>query len=316
MISVIIPVHNNRSQILRSVNSVLNQDFKNFELLVIDDASIDKGIDLIKDISDPRIKIFKRSTAGSGGYAARNEGIRQSSFDWITFLDADDEWLPNHLNLIMELMHLDNRGVVSTGWYDSFPDGRHELNGFSEKFKEKGIVVLGFIQFLKFSADFKIPIHTNTVAIKRKLIQDIGGFPENRCIRGGDVTTWMNLLFLTDRLVCKPIPTAIYHREDSHVTVNTIPQIANNCIYQEVRKLLDKTQKLSRSKVRALKLFSNFHIRFGLIKKLKIGKLKLRDMSYFYAEVAYLHYFGFGSLALMPGFIQKLVFSISKKVLS
>ncbi|WP_297337039.1 glycosyltransferase family 2 protein [Algoriphagus sp.] len=316
MISVIVPVHNNRSQILRSVNSVLNQDFENFELLIIDDASIDGGIDLLNNISDPRIKIFKRRTAGPGGYAARNDGIKQASFDWITFLDADDEWLPNHLKSIVELIHQDNKGVVSTGWYDSFPDGRNELNGFSIKFKEQEIVVLDFIQFLRLSADFKTPIHTNTVAIKKKIIQGIGGFPENRCIRGGDVTTWMNLLFLTDRLVCKPKPTAIYHREDSHVTVNTIPQIANNCIYQEVRKLLDQDHKLSSPQVRVLKLFSNFHIRFGLNKKLKVGKLQVADMAYFYADVAYVHYFGFGSLALMPGLIQKLVFSISKKVLS
>src|SRR5699024_5819196 len=97
MFSVIIPVHNKLPHLDRSIYSVLNQTYKNFELLLIDDASTDGSSEKIAEYDDSRIRRFRRNTPGPGGYAARNLGIQEAKYEWIAFLDADDEWKKEHL---------------------------------------------------------------------------------------------------------------------------------------------------------------------------------------------------------------------------
>ena len=89
--SVIIPVGNKAPHLDRSINSVLNQSFKDFELILIDDATTDGSAAKLAGFTDYRIRLLKRSQPGPGGYAARNLGIKESRTNWIAFLDADDE---------------------------------------------------------------------------------------------------------------------------------------------------------------------------------------------------------------------------------
>src|SRR5690606_7754713 len=97
MFSVIIPVHNKAPHLNRSINSVLNQTFLEFELILINDASTDGSMKILESYSDPRIRLLERSTPGPGGYAARNLGIQTAKFKWISFLDADDAWEIDYL---------------------------------------------------------------------------------------------------------------------------------------------------------------------------------------------------------------------------
>lgn len=99
LISVIIPCYNNSQTIERALRSVINQTRSDFEVLVIDDASkdVEKTQTVIDKINDPRIKLL-RHTINKNGAAARNTGIKAAQGQLIAFLDADDEWLPNHLN--------------------------------------------------------------------------------------------------------------------------------------------------------------------------------------------------------------------------
>ena len=90
-VSVIIPVHNSEKYILECLNSVINQTYKNLEIIVIDDKSTDNSVDLIKSINDPRIKLIQlKENVGAG--VARNKGIEISTGDYICFLDSDDYW--------------------------------------------------------------------------------------------------------------------------------------------------------------------------------------------------------------------------------
>src|SRR5699024_9409054 len=104
MFSVIIPVHNKLPHLERSIYSVLNQSFRNFELLLIDDASTDGSSEKLEEFNDPRIRMFKREKPGPGGYAARNLGIENAKYDWICFLDADDEWNLDYLMNIHDVI--------------------------------------------------------------------------------------------------------------------------------------------------------------------------------------------------------------------
>lgn len=95
--SVIIPTYNRCSLLIEAINSVLNQSFLDFELLIIDDGSTDETKDAIekKFFQKTSIHYFYQNRKGVG--TARNYGIRESKGKWIAFLDSDDLWLPHHL---------------------------------------------------------------------------------------------------------------------------------------------------------------------------------------------------------------------------
>ncbi len=94
MVSVVIPTHNRGWIIREAIDSVLGQDFKAFEIIVVDDGSTDNTQDVLSSCRD-RIKVIKQENRGVS--AARNEGIISSSGTYIAFLDSDDLWLPGKL---------------------------------------------------------------------------------------------------------------------------------------------------------------------------------------------------------------------------
>lgn len=100
LVSVIIPTYNRKNTILASVNSVLNQTYKNIELIVVDDCSTDDTIDILEKINDKRLKVI-RHPKNKGQNAARNTGIKESSGEYIAHHDSDDIWHLNKLEVQM-----------------------------------------------------------------------------------------------------------------------------------------------------------------------------------------------------------------------
>ena len=98
--SIVVPSTFNRSSdLLLTINSVLCQDYHNFELLIIDDSSYDDTPLVVKKLNDPRIKYDWMENSG-GPAAPRNRGIDISSGKWICFLDAGDTWFPKKLSVV------------------------------------------------------------------------------------------------------------------------------------------------------------------------------------------------------------------------
>ncbi len=87
-LSIIIPVYNKESSIADTLNSILRQNFAEFEVLAVDDGSTDTSGKIINSIADSRLKYFRIENSGPG--SARNYGLKQSSGEWIMFMDADD----------------------------------------------------------------------------------------------------------------------------------------------------------------------------------------------------------------------------------
>ena len=88
-ISVVIPLYNKERKIATSIESVLNQTWQVFEIVVVDDGSTDNSLREVKKITDGRIRIISQNNAGPS--SARNRGVKDSNYEWILFLDADDE---------------------------------------------------------------------------------------------------------------------------------------------------------------------------------------------------------------------------------
>jgi len=96
LISVIIPTFNRAREVRRAIQSVLDQSFCDFELLVMDDGSTDNTLEIVSSFKDPRIHY--ETAENSGGPAIpRNRGIRLAKAKYIAFLDSDDWWEPKKL---------------------------------------------------------------------------------------------------------------------------------------------------------------------------------------------------------------------------
>ena len=90
------PVYNRADSVGRAVASVLSQSFEDFELIVVDDGSADRTVEVLQAIRDPRLRSIELER-NVGGNAARNRGIREARSELVTFLDSDDEYLPGRL---------------------------------------------------------------------------------------------------------------------------------------------------------------------------------------------------------------------------
>ncbi|MEM7185257.1 MAG: glycosyltransferase family 2 protein [Bacteroidota bacterium] len=102
MISVIVPLYNKATFVEATIDSVLNQVFTNFELLVINDGSTDGSEQVVQAIEDPRLRLIH--IEHSGVSEARNKGIRESKYEWVAFLDADDWWDENFLQAMVDVI--------------------------------------------------------------------------------------------------------------------------------------------------------------------------------------------------------------------
>lgn len=112
LVSVIIPSYNRGSLILRSVYSVLNQSYKNIELILVDDCSTDNTENVIKKIKDGRIKYIKLEK-NSGACVARNRGINEARGEYIAFNDSDDIWHEDKIEKQIDFLIRNNADVVS-----------------------------------------------------------------------------------------------------------------------------------------------------------------------------------------------------------
>lgn len=113
-ISVIIPAYNAERTILETIKSVQEQTFSDFEIILINDGSKDKTAEIVQGIKDDRIKIFSYENGGLP--TARNRGISHAAGEFIAFLDADDLWTPDKLELQLNLLKQHPEAGVAYSW--------------------------------------------------------------------------------------------------------------------------------------------------------------------------------------------------------
>lgn len=102
LISVLIPVYNKKKSLRRTVDSVLNQTYTDFELLVIDDGSTDGSMEVLRDIQDNRLRCFRKENTGVSD--TRNFGMRKAQGKVVAFLDGDDLWTPLYLERLHDMI--------------------------------------------------------------------------------------------------------------------------------------------------------------------------------------------------------------------
>lgn len=248
--TVIMPLHNKAPHVAQSAQSVLQQSHSPLELIIIDDCSSDGGREIAAAISDPRVRILDRQTPGPGGYAARNLGIREAKGEWIAFLDADDLWREDHLEVLAHaIADAPNAGAAATR-FDHVFKNRRQPQRIARRLEQGG--VLSFRQFLEAWLEVReCPLWTGAVAFRRDLLIEAGLFPEGRAVRGGDKDLWLRVMHLT-RLAYAPVTTAEFSRESVNKVSNSTDTLSRPCLVETARALMAGASRAERRLLRRL----------------------------------------------------------------
>lgn len=102
LISIIIPTYNRADTLPRTIQSILNQTWQNFEMVIVDDGSTDTTSEILNQYTDKRIKVLKHKV-NKGVTAAKNTGLNNISGDWFTVVDSDDELVPDALECVIDV---------------------------------------------------------------------------------------------------------------------------------------------------------------------------------------------------------------------
>ena len=186
--SVIIPLYNKADTVERAVRSVFKQTCRNFEIVVVDDGSMDNGAEKVQQFHDSRILLIRQENGGVS--AARNMGIANATYDYVTFLDADDEYLPDYLETLDRLIQsCPDTAIWGTCYMFQMPDGRKvapKINGIPADFE-------GYLpNYFEIASKSSPPLWTGAVCIRKAALQKIGGFPVGTR-SGEDLLTWARL---------------------------------------------------------------------------------------------------------------------------
>lgn len=127
LVSVIMPSYNTANYISESINSVIKQTYKNWELIIVDDCSNDNTDEVVNSfLKDERIKYFKNER-NSGAAISRNKALREAKGRWIAFLDSDDLWVPEKLKKQISFMEKNNYSFSYT-FYEEIDEIGNNLN--------------------------------------------------------------------------------------------------------------------------------------------------------------------------------------------
>lgn len=180
LISVVIPSYNHEKFIRECVDSVLEQTYENFELIIIDDGSKDGTADILKSYNDNRIQLVFQENAGA--HNAINRGLSLAKGEYLTILNSDDIYMKNRFELIMEYL-LKNPEVSMASSYIEIIDANSKKLGIKQAWKnmEPWVIEHKEISFAGTEDPIKNLIMTNYISttsnmvFTKKLYDDIGG---------------------------------------------------------------------------------------------------------------------------------------------
>lgn len=163
-VSVIVPVYQVEVYIAETLRSILSQTLTDFEVLLVDDGSQDRSVEICRSFTDPRIKIISQANRGLAG--ARNTGIRQAQGDYLAFLDGDDLWLPE--KLAHHVAHLEANPELGISFsYSAFVDQEGQPLGI---FQTPKLTEIDAVHVL-----CRNPVSNGSVpVIRRQVFDDIG----------------------------------------------------------------------------------------------------------------------------------------------
>ncbi len=203
--SVIIPLYNKEKYIKETLQSVLNQYFEDFEVIIVNDGSTDKSMDIVTQFKDSRVQVVNQTNQGVS--AARNNGIFKAKTEFIAFLDADDLWYKNHLTeLKKQITNHPKAGLFCNNYEVYYSEDFKIPAKINLKCKNECILVDDF-----FKASIVNPVAwTSAVCIPKSIFNSIGKFNTNYKT-AQDLDLWIRIA-LKYKVSFNPKTTMSYKR--------------------------------------------------------------------------------------------------------
>lgn len=240
LVSIVIPVFNAEKFVGKTISSVLEQTYKELEILIVDDGSPDRSIEICRQFNDPRIRIIKQANRGLAG--ARNTGIRHATGDYIALVDADDLWtkdkIEKHVNHLEENPHI---GISFS--YSLLIDEEDNPTGLKQiptKFKD---ITPAYILRRNPIGNGSSPVFRSKVFQDIEFVDNLHGEEETFYFdesfkRAEDVECWLRIALETD-WVCEGIPEllTLYRINAGGLSANALSQ------YEYLERIIDKYSK-------------------------------------------------------------------------
>ncbi|HPR13490.1 MAG TPA: glycosyltransferase family 2 protein [Bacteroidales bacterium] len=208
-ISVIIAAYNAGGTISRTLESIIRQSRLPDEIIVMDDGSTDNTADVIKNF--PGVKYFHQENKGPA--AARNNGVRASHGDYISFLDSDDYWEENHLKTLTKLIESNpDLKWAATAYRKRLMSGEDKIVMLPLRFHSPS----GIVDYFSATPELHF-LSVISTAVRREFFMSVGGFAEGYS-RGEDLSLWLRLALAEPVLGYCPEPTAVYVETPSSLT--------------------------------------------------------------------------------------------------
>jgi glycosyltransferase involved in cell wall biosynthesis len=291
------PCYNASNFIGQSIGSVINQTYTNWELIIIDDGSTDNSKIICESfrLIDGRIRYYYQKNSKQA--RARNLGIEKSYGELIAFLDADDLWLPQKLEVTLNNFELANYDLIFT---DSFFTEELNISISNSHYARMGVkneIYCKREDVVSFLEGNKIPILT--ALVKKSALIKVGGFDSN-CVPAEDYDLWLRLLKNGFKFQSINVPLSIYRVHDNSAT--TQDRLATSAVIYLLKKNFTKAEILN--------LNAQLSVKSWIIRKITTEKSKIA----LFSEISTLKHFGLLSVNLkllililffLPKFIAK-----------
>lgn len=234
--SVVIPLYNKERQIAGTLRSVFAQTCADYEIIVVDDGSTDGSAAVVESLHDPRIRLIRQANAGVS--AARNLGIAEARGEYIALLDADDEWRPEYLATIADLIRRYPQCDVFATNYSHVDSNGKTFPTILRKLPFDGDdgILYNYFEVASVSSP---PICSICITARKEAFQSVGGFPLG--IKSGeDLLTWARLA-ARYKIAYSKKPLAVFNVEgyDRNERPKRIPA-ENDTVATELLKLKDE----------------------------------------------------------------------------
>jgi glycosyltransferase involved in cell wall biosynthesis len=217
LVSVIINCYNGELYLEEAIDSVLNQTYKNWEIIFWDNKSIDSSAKIVKNYTDKRIKYYKSSTHTSLG-KARNKSINYASGEWCAFLDCDDLWTSEKLQKQIDIANNNNVGLIYGRMSVFSKNNNYSSNWSNRMIKNKNNLTNSLPEgeiFDKLLQHNFIPLLT--AIFRRDLFSQIGGISEHMEI-AEDYDLFVKLSRLTRACVVREV-VAYYRVHENNLSI-------------------------------------------------------------------------------------------------